>query len=350
MRLTSTYTPNAASDIPILIVCYDTRKVFMLKPHTYVKFGISDTCVVSVETVALDVCRGYKVEIDENAWPVMRASLDEVSIIVTGGDGGDGGELGHGELEANVDVDEPMQAEPVVPQDEDEEYQRHTSPVEEPEEIKTEVLDEWLDGQSDDEQVAEERPSSACSNMKVDPEANEAEEVLQPSTEEDDPEEQQAADDKDDETDKGPMRPRRSRRLFARFEPEERQPKAVVRFEEPEEPRPKPSVRVPSPEERFQVRVEGPEFDQHAEIKTRGKHPVKKVLAAVCKTFSLDYERAVLYIMTDYIDDEGELQQRYWQCPSDWSMTKCGVTSKTNLRIQIEALDTPSIAVSHRSK
>lgn len=49
-------------------------------------------------------------------------------------------------------------------------------------------------------------------------------------------------------------------------------------------------------EERFQVRITA-HTDQNAEIKTRGKHLVKKVLAAVCKTFGLDYDRLVLHIL-----------------------------------------------------
>lgn len=51
-----------------------------------------------------------------------------------------------------------------------------------------------------------------------------------------------------------------------------------------------------SADERFQVSINGPDLDQTAEIKTRGKHLVRKVLAAVCKTFNLDYERCDLLI------------------------------------------------------
>jgi hypothetical protein len=57
----------------------------------------------------------------------------------------------------------------------------------------------------------------------------------------------------------------------------------------------KPIAPVPQPEEdpRFEVTIIGPQ-DESAQFKTRGKHPVRKVLAAACKTFGIDYERYVL--------------------------------------------------------
>jgi hypothetical protein len=50
---------------------------------------------------------------------------------------------------------------------------------------------------------------------------------------------------------------------------------------------PRPSSTV---DEGFQITVSGPD-DQTAEIKTRGKHLIRKVLVAVCKTFDLNYDR-----------------------------------------------------------
>lgn len=47
------------------------------------KFDIDETRGMTLETAALDVCRGCKVEIDEDVWPVMRSSLDEVTVIVS---------------------------------------------------------------------------------------------------------------------------------------------------------------------------------------------------------------------------------------------------------------------------
>ena len=37
----------------------------------------------------------------------------------------------------------------------------------------------------------------------------------------------------------------------------------------------------------------GPQ-NESAQFKTRGKHPVRKVLAAACKTFGVKYEQCVL--------------------------------------------------------
>lgn len=53
------------------------------------KFNIDVEHCLSLETVALDVCRGSKIEIDEDVWPVLRSALDEVMIVVAGDSGVD---------------------------------------------------------------------------------------------------------------------------------------------------------------------------------------------------------------------------------------------------------------------
>lgn len=57
----------------------------------------------------------------------------------------------------------------------------------------------------------------------------------------------------------------------------------------------KPATPAAQPEEdpRFEIKIIGPQ-NESAQFKTRGKHPVRKVLAAACKTFGLKYERCVL--------------------------------------------------------
>lgn len=61
---------------------------------------------------------------------------------------------------------------------------------------------------------------------------------------------------------------------------------------------PEPPVPIPVPEsdenKRFSISVMGPRPTHRAEFKTRGKHLVKKVLVAACKTFGLDYEKCVV--------------------------------------------------------
>lgn len=121
-----------------------------------------------------------------------------------------------------------------------------------------------------------------------------------------------------------------------------------------------------STDERFQVSISGPQ-DQTAEIKTRGKHLVRKVLAAVCKTFDLDYDRcdcfyaslrmrrvlinicmfrSSLYVVTCSIDDDG-VEERLRMCPPDWSIARCGITSTTELRIQLESHSASETVASH---
>lgn len=42
---------------------------------------------------------------------------------------------------------------------------------------------------------------------------------------------------------------------------------------------------------RFEIYIMGPQPSQAAQFKTRGRHPVRKVLQAACKAFGLDYDR-----------------------------------------------------------
>lgn len=52
----------------------------------------------------------------------------------------------------------------------------------------------------------------------------------------------------------------------------------------------------PEEDPRFEITIISPQ-NETAQFKTRGKHPVRKVLAAACKTFDIKYERYVLVIL-----------------------------------------------------
>lgn len=49
----------------------------------------------------------------------------------------------------------------------------------------------------------------------------------------------------------------------------------------------------PEDDPRFEITITGPQ-NETAQFKTRGRHAVKKVLAAACKTFGIKYERCVV--------------------------------------------------------
>jgi len=51
-----------------------------------------------------------------------------------------------------------------------------------------------------------------------------------------------------------------------------------------------PASKDEGEDPRFEIYIMGPE-DQGAQFKTRGRHPVRKVLQAACKAFELDYDR-----------------------------------------------------------
>jgi hypothetical protein len=63
----------------------------------------------------------------------------------------------------------------------------------------------------------------------------------------------------------------------------------------------KPAIPVPAASQSdedpcFEITIIGPK-NETAQFKTRGKHPVRKVLAAACKTFGIKYERCVVSII-----------------------------------------------------
>ena len=49
------------------------------------------------------------------------------------------------------------------------------------------------------------------------------------------------------------------------------------------------------PDPRFEITIIGPQ-NEIAQFKTRGGHPVRKVLAAACRTFGIKYERCVFIL------------------------------------------------------
>jgi hypothetical protein len=53
----------------------------------------------------------------------------------------------------------------------------------------------------------------------------------------------------------------------------------------------------PASDPRFEITITSPQ-NEAAQFKTRGGHPVRKVLAAACKTFGIEYERCVVVIFS----------------------------------------------------
>jgi len=84
-------------------------------------------------------------------------------------------------------------------------------------------------------------------------------------------------------------------------------------------------------EERFTVTIIGPYEEQQAEFKTRGKHTIKKVLAAACRTFELDYDLARLILLVDADDDE-----QMFYCEPDDTMAQCGVYRDARFLVKME--------------
>ncbi|EKM76003.1 hypothetical protein AGABI1DRAFT_116072 [Agaricus bisporus var. burnettii JB137-S8] len=321
MFLTSTYKPNARADIPVIIVCYGDRKVFMLKANTYSnmvnrirqKFDIQMTRQLCIQTVALDVCRGSNIEVDEDVWSVLKSSLDEIVVVVS-----------------DDDLDEnPHNRALARNETEMETHDGRVSVEGDEARVKEEFVENWLEQQNEVDDV----PPAPSVYSEV--EYEDAHEVP-PHTE--DENEYQPDDIHEFQQEEEPERSPR-----VQFDAEDQGSK---RDEAPAEELQRPSS---SADERFQVSINGPDLDQTAEIKTRGKHLVRKVLAAVCKTFNLDYERASLYVVTYTIIDD-RVEECLTMCPPDWSIARCGITSLTELKIQLESPSSSETAASNTAR
>jgi hypothetical protein len=60
------------------------------------------------------------------------------------------------------------------------------------------------------------------------------------------------------------------------------------------------ATRTQPEDPRFNIKIIGPQ-DETAKFKTRGEHPVRKVLAAACKAFDIKYERCVVVIFLQFM-------------------------------------------------
>lgn len=62
------------------------------------------------------------------------------------------------------------------------------------------------------------------------------------------------------------------------------------------------------------------------------------------------FSRAALYLVTHSVDEQGLVKAGCHYCPSNWSLAECGVTSETELIIQLAASKETTPPVTQRSK
>ena len=106
---------------------------------------------------------------------------------------------------------------------------------------------------------------------------------------------------------------------------------------------------------RFEITIIGPQ-NETAQFKTRGGHPVRKVLAAACRTFGIKYERCVvlliiLFLFPSYpslrpnrsrlilcvsFEEGGKIQTDEFDCPAEETMSQCGVDGNSKLFVRVE--------------
>jgi hypothetical protein len=81
---------------------------------------------------------------------------------------------------------------------------------------------------------------------------------------------------------------------------------------------------------KFIISVEHRPSEQKTMFKTRGEHTVGKVLSKVCKTFNLDYDRAMLKLI---VEVEGE--ELLYDCDTAVTMARAGTTNEARFVIII---------------
>jgi len=103
----------------------------------------------------------------------------------------------------------------------------------------------------------------------------------------------------------------------------------------PKYPETNPPATQSEEDPRFEITIIGPQHES-AQFKTRGKHPVRKVLAAACKTFGVKYERARL-ILSVSIEEGGKIYTNEFDCPAEETMSRCGVDGNARLFVRVNA-------------
>ncbi|KAF8815970.1 hypothetical protein BYT27DRAFT_6482472 [Phlegmacium glaucopus] len=383
MYMTSTLSPqsNSEGSVPVAIFALGDRRKFLRVSEDYQNtlrqviqsFDLDDDVLLSLRTSTIDVCQGEEVEIDESAYRFLWTFLGKIDVsIVEGAQVGRRQQKkaqGKGRALTPIDTefppspsnhglemeDFPMASSTVIhPNPPLDEGLSHT-PI--PEEFGREI-----DGLSNAATAGGRVHYSQKSRKHVDDEQSDdqlegdrvSEETAVPLkkipyvrqiTELEDNGEGGSNLQKKFKP-RGAFFPKSldqivSSTLVKKDKPAEpgnevliSTPPKQVKSAIPATPAPPPP---PPPEEdpRFEITIIGPQ-NESAQFKTRGKHPVRKVLAAACKTFGIKYEQARL-ILSVSTEEGGEIQTDEFDCPAEETMSQCGVDGRAKLFVRVDA-------------
>ncbi|KAJ3507167.1 hypothetical protein NLJ89_g6461 [Agrocybe chaxingu] len=324
MHFTSTINPLTTSNgnVPVAVFNYGGKRKFIQISESYeetiqrvsASFGIKDAQprVPVLRTSAIDACRGEEVEIDPSAYPHLHTVLGEVTVVLEEKEG----VLVPGMVQVDVAVAGPSNSKPKVA-DSPLKEKHKPEPEEQQGYFNAELPEEEYEDEEELLRAQEEaplKPAAGGSRLldKLDEMANQGE-----------PQKFKAS----------MLPPVVTNAEFPKPVKKEKISHAV----------PSPAVETSSPrkaaasaqsDDRFEITINGPAPNQSAQFKTRGKHVVKKVLAAACKTFDIDEQNARLFLLMSLPDDDGIVLTHEFECPSNDSIALCGIDKDSKLFVR----------------
>ncbi|KAF8901919.1 hypothetical protein CPB84DRAFT_1777017 [Gymnopilus junonius] len=342
MHLTSSLNQNSEGDnVPIAIFCFGEQRKFVLVTEDYQDtsrrvcraFKIAEDAKISLQTSTFEVCKEKDTVIDESAYPLMWNALEEVRVII------DESTEGQTQKPRLRNVSEPLPTPAETPSNtqSDNDVYHHSlletsarsgsviTPKKGEEDKNYEFAEEFLPGEEHEDiyesreikqtkKVPQDRePSTSKIHIKFKPAITSN--AASPLT----------------HVDIIPRvkKEKMAQPILSRTQEIPKQDGLRTRSEVPDLPA--------SDDPRFEIVITGPD-NSSAHFKTRGKHPVRKVLAAACKTFGIKYESAHLVLVLSFDEDEG-LQTHHFVCPPEDTMSKCGVNSDSKLFIKVDEDD-----------
>ncbi|KAF8161609.1 hypothetical protein B0H34DRAFT_796368 [Crassisporium funariophilum] len=364
MHMKSTTNPDSGSkgDIPVVIFSYGEDRRFLRVSEDYEDtlkrviqaFDVDD--MISFKTSSIDVCKGRDIEIDSSAYPLLWNLLEEVEIV-------------------------PVKRKNAQARGH-ERPQGHSSPI---------ILDsndpKWVDDGRQEKlstDFSKTNPANAAATssrlQRVHEEPMKSPEVQLEDVEEagnqsysDEVHEQPDLEDSEPKAELffveshtriGAQDDKPSPRKIGQGSSSRASPKAektefdphvnlerVVQREQPSEDETfkrkgkspyKPQAASVEEDPRFEIAIMGPNPEHFAQFKTRGKHPVRKVLAAACKTFNVNYERAHLVHSMSIEGEDGNSEIHDFECPRDETMSQCGVDSVSKLFVRVDDIEVDS--------
>ncbi|KAF5322351.1 hypothetical protein D9619_002204 [Psilocybe cf. subviscida] len=370
MHIHSTTNPLSRTEgnVPVAVFIFEDRRKFVRVSEDHFDtlervarvFDIADDAVLSIHTSSLDVCRGVAVEIDESAYPFMWTVLDEITVKVEG-------------TKARELAIPTPRATPFA------EVSRHSTSkasssrlaaenFDDEEQIEEQEVAMGVNAEANDDEFADaeeayqrellleaeavaeaEAAAKAEAEAMAEAEAEAAAAELAWDFTDERPQKGKSRSETAESTPTSKFKPTRS--VFGSKKgrddrsvkseetviepPREATSRSVHRNSPHKEPAASRTAAAADNDPRFEITILGPESYQVAQFKTRGKHPVRKVLAAACKLFEVDYNSAHLYLgVRSEKGTRGAVK-----CEVDATMTQCGVDSHSRLYVRVNTGD-----------